>query len=74
MGFQGRFEDWERINVSELGWEGVPEPGSREAESSTPYGGEAGRRDRELDGGRGSKGGGGSGDMEKGEIVNDFKC
>lgn len=26
MGFRGRFEEGERINASELGWEGVPQP------------------------------------------------
>lgn len=56
MSFQSRFEEGERINVSDLGWKGVPVPGSGAAESSTPRGGETGRRDRHLNGGRRSKG------------------
>lgn len=45
--FKGRFKQGESVNVSELGWERVPEPGSRVAENSTPHGGEVVRRDRE---------------------------
>ena len=54
--------------------------GSRAAECSVPHGGETGRGDREVYGGRGSEGAGGSGNMDEVvqlwgvEVVDGLEC
>ena len=45
MGFDSGFEDRERVNILDGWWQGIPELGSRAAESSTPHGAEMERFD-----------------------------
>lgn len=52
VSFESGFKDWERVQVSEVWEERVPE-----LEKHAPHGAEAG--DREVSGGGGSEGGGG---------------
>ena len=80
MGFESFFECCERVTVAEVGWEVVPELGSRAAEGPAPHSAEAGRGHREVDGGRGSEGTGGDDDMQevrevgRGEVVDGHEC
>ncbi len=79
MGFEFGFKMWERVDVTKVRREGVPELGSRAAESSAPHSNKADRENSEMDGGRGSVCASGCGNMEevkkiwRGEIMNGFK-
>ncbi len=52
MGFETRFENGERVSVTDVWWVVVPEVGSRAAEGSRSNGGQVGGRNSELDGRR----------------------
>ncbi len=79
MGFEFGFKMWERVDVTEVRRNWVPELGSTAAESSAPHINKADRGNREMDGGRGSESVSVCGNMEevkkiwRGEIMNGFK-
>lgn len=76
VGSESELEEWQRVQISEVQEERVPELGGRATEGPAPHSAEVGRGNSEVNGERGSEGVGRSDDVEKvrqirrGEVMN----
>ena len=65
MFFDTGFENGERVNVTDVSWEGAPDAGRRAAKGSTSNGGQADRWYSEVDGRRRAESAGACVDLQE---------